>query len=107
MIETLKFKLSPNKYYIIIMRIHYKRFWWLYTFLLIAAVIFMGEHTKDTFDYFIIFFGFFYLPFNAVHYYIWATSKKNKLLFTERTIKFDEDKLFVSSDVGTYSEIPL
>lgn len=89
------------------MRLHYKKFWWLYAIILFGALVTTFDETKQPFDYFLIIVGYGYLPFISIYYYFWATSRKNKLLFTDRELKLSDDKLIVTSPDELYSEIPI
>jgi YcxB-like protein len=105
--ETRQFRLTPNSYYKVIMRLHFKKFWWLYAIILLGALVTTFDETKEPFDYFMIIVGYAYIPLISIYYYFWATSRKNKLLFAPRTVTFRENFLEIHTTEEVHSEITL
>ena len=62
MIETKKFNLTQKEYTKIIVQKRFKKSWWLYLIVFIAAILNAKQFGKDNFSTFFVIFGFAY-PF--------------------------------------------
>ena len=102
MIKTKKFQLTKKEYFFFITRILLKRRWWLYAFILFLSVTILFKDNKDSFDIFMIVFGFIYPLITLFQYWRFANSKENKNFFREMQHEVFPDKII--SNVEEISE---
>jgi uncharacterized membrane protein YqjE len=102
MIKTKKFQVTKKEYLSIIFRVLLKKKWWLFALMWLLAIVFMLDEEKDTFKVFIIIFAFLFPLITFFEYWLFAKSKQNKLIFTERQHEIYSNRIV--SHLGGISE---
>jgi hypothetical protein len=105
MIKINNFQLTPSTYYKIVVRLHLQKTWWLYALCFLFSIKYLLTGDRSSFAIFVIIFGMVYLPAVLTYYYFWATSVKNKILFLDRQVTIENDKMIITSD-GIFNELP-
>ena len=90
MIETKKFNLTQKEYTKIIVQKRFKKSWWLYLIVFIAAILNAKQFGKDNFSTFFVIFGFAYPFLSIMWLYLWSLSKDLKPIFSEMELSFDD-----------------
>jgi hypothetical protein len=93
MIKTDKFSLTNLDYFKILITTYLKKRWWMISLMLLFGLFFIFKQNKDSFEYFLLFFAFFYPIILLIQYWRYANSKENKLFLIERFFEISEDSI--------------
>ena len=107
MITTKKVKLTPKDLFSILILRYIKKRWWLFIWIWGLALILGLDGINDSFDVFFIVFAIIYPILLLIQFWIYVTSKDNKLLLLERYYEIDNEKINGIIDKDTYSPIKL
>jgi hypothetical protein len=93
MIRTERFALTSQEYFKIIVTTYLKKRWWIISLLLLFGLLLSLRNEKDSFEYFLMFFAFFYPIIVLISFWRYSKSKDNKLFLVERFYEISEDSL--------------
>lgn len=105
MITTKKVKLTPKKLFALLLVRYFKRRWWLFIWLFVAAIILGLDRQQDHLDGLVLFLAIFLPVILVLQFWRYADSKDNKLFLLERYYEIDSDKINGIIDNDTYSPI--
>jgi hypothetical protein len=93
MIRTERFALTSQDYFKIILTTYLKKRWWIISLLLLFGLLFSLRNEKDSFEYFLMLFAFFYPIIVLISFWRYSKSKDNKLFLVERFYEISDDSL--------------
>jgi hypothetical protein len=106
MTETKLFKQTKEEYFRLIMKVQFKKKWWVLAIFMLFAVYSLIKDfgTPGGMLWWILIIGY---PL-FVYFYLrrFAYSKKNKIFFEERKMFFDEEKMKLELIDGTTDILP-
>ncbi|MGL2963673.1 YcxB family protein [Flavobacterium sp. RSB2_4_14] len=105
MIKTNKIQLTTNTLFSTLLRVYFKKRWWLILWMMIFGILVSTSSKRGFNEIFIMVVSFAYPFLIVLQYWRFAKSKDNKIFLLEKEYEIQDNKIIATLSDGTTNTI--